>query len=173
MVCFSYFSLVDGLFQLLFIGRWFVSVTSHWSMVYFSYFSLVDGLRRGPTSYSHLSYYSQFAYRFTPKDEHQRAARFRLIPYGGQGQLRLVWYFLSLIILRFCPVNICGMTDVLTNTIAEPRWLCAYVSRNVLHPWVDGCEFNSACQRRLYRYMAAIFRYCFVYMFVRWLRLSI
>jgi len=30
----------------------------------------------------------------------------------------------------------------------EPRWLCAYVSRNVLHPGVDGCEFNSACRRQ-------------------------
>jgi len=39
-----------------------------------------------------------------------------------------------------------------------------YVSRNVLHPYVDACEFNYACRRRLY--MAAIFRYCFVYMFV-------
>jgi len=31
--------------------------------------------------------------------------------------------------------------------------------------------FNSSCRRRLY--MAAIFRYCFAYMFVRLLRLSI
>jgi len=55
--------------------------------------------------------------------------------------------------------------------ITEPRWLCGYVSSNILHPWVDACEFNSACRRRLY--MAAIFRYCLVYMFVSLLRLSI
>jgi len=37
------------------------------------------------------------------------------------------------------------------GNVAEPRWVCAYVSLNVLHP-----------PRRLYN-MAAIFRYCFVY----------
>jgi len=58
-----------------------------------------------------------------------------------------------------------------SSKLPEPRWLCADVSRNVLHPWVDACEFNSACRRP--PYMAAIFRYCFVYMFVRLLRLSI
>jgi len=45
--------------------------------------------------------------------------------------------------------------------LAEPPWLCAYMSSNVLHPCVDVFEFNSACRR--HPYMAAIFRYCFVY----------
>jgi len=63
-------------------------------------------------------------------------------------------------------------------SIAEPRWLCVYVSRNVLHPWMDACEFNPACRRQAKSsaYIFAIFWYCFVYivwMLVKLLRLSI
>jgi len=57
-------------------------------------------------------------------------------------------------------VSLLTPTIILAET-AEHRWLCAYVSRNVLHPSVDACELNSACRRRLNT--AAIFSYCFVY----------
>jgi len=45
-----------------------------------SYVSLVDGLRRAPTSFAELTYYSQFAYQLTTTDGIHLAARFRLIP---------------------------------------------------------------------------------------------
>jgi arachidonate 5-lipoxygenase len=50
-----------------------------------SYTSLVDGLRKAPSSFAELTYYSQFAYRLTSKDGKQLAVRFRLIPCQRDG----------------------------------------------------------------------------------------
>jgi len=47
-------------------------------------------------------------------------------------------------------------------------WAAMYYMKS--NPWVEACEFNSACWRHLY--MTAIFRYSCVYMFVRLLRLT-
>jgi len=40
----------------------------------------VDGLRRAPTSFSDLVYYSQITYQFIPSDGQPRLVKFRLVP---------------------------------------------------------------------------------------------
>jgi len=47
--------------------------------------ALFDGVRRGPSSFTKLTYYSQLAYEFIPKDLRPRAVRFRLIPRDHAG----------------------------------------------------------------------------------------
>lgn len=49
-------------------------------VIYFSWFSLADGLRRAPSSFADLVYYSQIPYKFIPFDEKPRLIKFRLVP---------------------------------------------------------------------------------------------
>jgi len=46
------------------------------------------------------------------------------------------------------------ITNIFYKNVTRPqtklRWLCAYMCRNVLHPWVEACGFDSACRWRTY-----------------------
>ncbi|XP_066267927.1 allene oxide synthase-lipoxygenase protein-like [Branchiostoma lanceolatum] len=118
-----------------------------------NYYCLVDSVRRSPTSYSNLNYYSRLPIKFEAKDGALRYAKFRLIPDEQQTESGLlhpedqerVWE------LGRHPDETRPKDYLRQEYVNRLRWTpIRYRLQIQIHEWKDGDTFNTLNPYRIW-----------------------